>query len=260
MRGLPAHSRYLAVAVDYLEEGEATIRSSWQPSKIVLRSLPSAMAKRRAWRLHSCRVITDLRYPIGRFQHVAPASDAVRRTALDALTALPSRMRQAVEGLDDAQLDTPYRPGGWTVRQVVHHVADSHMNAYIRLKLALTEDTPTIKPYDENAWATLADTRLPIELSLALLDGVHAPLGRALRALMDAATSAAPSSTPSTDRHLHARLAAAALRLALAPSRRPHHRAAGTRGLVEMAVLASNEAEPVAKTSDETSTSATRSA
>jgi uncharacterized damage-inducible protein DinB len=83
-------------------------------------------------------------------------------------------LRAAVEDLGAKQIETPYRPGGWTVRQLVHHVADSHMNALIRLKLALTEDAPTIKPYDENAWAQLADARLPIEVSLGLLDGIHA--------------------------------------------------------------------------------------
>jgi hypothetical protein len=113
-----------------------------------------------------------LRYPIGKFRPHAP--DAARRAAAIAdIAALPRKMRDAVAGLDDRQLDTPYRPDGWTVRQVVHHVADSHMNAFIRLKLALTEDAPTIKPYDENAWATLADMRMPLDASLAVIDGVH---------------------------------------------------------------------------------------
>lgn len=116
----------------------------------------------------------DLRYPIGRFTLVEPSTDAVRRAALEDIAALPARMREAVGGLSEAQLDTPYRPGGWTVRQVVHHVPDSHMHAYIRLKLALTEDTPTIKPYDEKTWAELADTRMPIDISLELLNAIHA--------------------------------------------------------------------------------------
>lgn len=116
----------------------------------------------------------DLRYPVGRFALVTPATEAVRRAALEELAALPARMRAAVAGLNDAQLDTPYRPDGWTVRQVVHHVPDSHLNAYVRLKLALTEDTPTIKPYDENTWAQLADSRMPIDASLGLLESVHA--------------------------------------------------------------------------------------
>jgi len=114
----------------------------------------------------------DLSYPIGRFTPVASTS-AVRAAALDDIAALPRRMRDAVAGLTDAQLDTPYRPGGWTVRQLVHHVSDSHMNGYIRVKLALTEDNPTIKPYDEALWATLPDSQLPIDVSLALLDQVH---------------------------------------------------------------------------------------
>jgi hypothetical protein len=115
----------------------------------------------------------DLRYPIGRFRpHASP--DASRRGANIAdLAALPRHLHAALTGLDDRQLDTVYRPDGWTVRQLVHHVADSHMNAFIRLKLALTEDGPTIKPYDENAWAALADATLPVDVSLALIEGVH---------------------------------------------------------------------------------------
>jgi len=92
-------------------------------------------------------------------------------------------LRAAVAGLDNRQLDTPYRPGGWTVRQVVHHVADSHMNGLIRTKLALTESAPTIKPYDENAWAQLADARLPIDVSLPIIDGVHTRWVTVLRSL-----------------------------------------------------------------------------
>jgi hypothetical protein len=102
------------------------------------------------------------------------ANDQMRRSAIEEIAALPRRMREAVAGLGDIQLDTPYRPGGWTVRQVVHHVPDSHLHAYIRLKLALTEDAPTIKPYDEKTWAMLADSRLPVEISLTLLDSIHA--------------------------------------------------------------------------------------
>ena len=114
----------------------------------------------------------DLRYPLGRFAPVAPSTE---RRAIDiaSIAALPQEIRAAVAGLDDRQIDTPYRPDGWTVRQLVHHVADSHMNALVRLKLALTEDAPTIKPYDENAWAALADVRLPVEVSLVLIDSVH---------------------------------------------------------------------------------------
>ena len=116
----------------------------------------------------------DLRYPIGRFEETTPVSDRVRSSSLEQLAVLPARMRDAVAGLSDAQLDTPYRPGGWTVRKVVHHVPDSHLNAYVRMKLALTEDTPTIKPYDEQKWSELADAAMPIDVSLSLLDAVHA--------------------------------------------------------------------------------------
>ena len=116
----------------------------------------------------------DLRYPVGRFTPVDGADGEARRRAIADIAALPARLRAAVSGLDDAQLDTPYRPEGWTVRQVVHHVADSHMNGFTRMKLALTEDVPTIKPYDEKAFAGLGDMRLPIGVSLDLLTALHA--------------------------------------------------------------------------------------
>jgi DinB superfamily len=118
---------------------------------------------------------TDLRYPVGRFHRPeAPLDETQRRRAIDAIAATPARLRAAVNGLTSTQLDTPYRPGGWTVRQVVHHVPDSHMNAYVRFKLALTEHEPTIKPYEEARWAELADTReTPIETSLVLLERLH---------------------------------------------------------------------------------------
>lgn len=115
---------------------------------------------------------TDLSFPVGRFDKTAPTDAASRGAAIDDIAALPARMRQAVAGLDD-RIDTPYRPGGWTVRQLVHHVADSHMNGYIRLKLGLTEDNPTIKPYQQDLWAELPDSTLPIDISLAILDCVH---------------------------------------------------------------------------------------
>jgi hypothetical protein len=117
--------------------------------------------------------LDELRYPVGRFT-AAEWTPEVRRAALDDLAALPERMRAAVSDLDDRQLDSPYRPGGWTVRQVVHHVADSHMNGFMRIKLALTEETPAIKPYDENTFATLGDMALPVGISLNLLDALHA--------------------------------------------------------------------------------------
>lgn len=115
----------------------------------------------------------DLRYPIGRFRSSSSNTPSERAEHIATLRELPERLRAAVRGLDDAQLDTPYREGGWTVRQVVHHVADSHMNSYVRFKLALTEFEPTVKPYDEAAWAALPDTRMPIEVSLALTDALH---------------------------------------------------------------------------------------
>ena len=115
----------------------------------------------------------DPRYPIGEFTLSSTITPDIRNEAIGAIAALPARMREAVRGLSEAQLDTEYRPEGWTVRQVVHHVPDSHLNAYIRLKLALTEDNPTIKPYDEKEFAKLADQRLPIETSLSLLDALH---------------------------------------------------------------------------------------
>ena len=115
----------------------------------------------------------DPRYPIGQFQMPAGVTAARRAQAIDEIASTPIKLRAAVKDLSDAQLDTPYREGGWTIRQVVHHVPDSHMNAYIRLRLAMTEDKPTIKPYDEARWAELADAKLPIEVSQTLLDSIH---------------------------------------------------------------------------------------
>jgi uncharacterized damage-inducible protein DinB len=130
----------------------------------------------------------DPRYPVGKFNRPSRALTAEERRELIAqIAAAPSRMRQAVAGLSESQLDTPYRDGGWTVRQVVHHVPDSHMNAYIRVKLALTEHEPVIKPYDEAAWATLSDVRdTPIETSLVLLETLHQRWDTILRAMTDA--------------------------------------------------------------------------
>lgn len=114
-----------------------------------------------------------LRFPIGRFTPAADKSSATRSAQVDGIRHLPARLRAAVAGLNDKQLDTPYREGGWTVRQLVHHVADSHMNSYIRFKLALTEDWPTIKPYDEGAWAKLPDSTKSIVPSLDLITSLH---------------------------------------------------------------------------------------
>ncbi|MDQ3168621.1 MAG: putative metal-dependent hydrolase [Acidobacteriota bacterium] len=127
--------------------------------------------------------VLDPSFPIGKFKPVSnPGPDVLRQCAAD-LSALPSRLRAAVDRLTDAQLDTPYRDGGWTVRQLVHHVADSHMNGLTRVKLALTEDSPTIKPYEQQHWANLADSKLPIELSLRILDGVHQRLDALVAAM-----------------------------------------------------------------------------
>ncbi len=115
----------------------------------------------------------DLRYPIGPFTKPASLDAVARTTAIDVIARTPALFRQAVAGLTDAQLDTPYRSGGWTVRQVAHHVPDSHLNAYVRFKLAVTEDVPTIKPYEESLWARLPDSSLPIEVSLRLLEALH---------------------------------------------------------------------------------------
>jgi len=117
--------------------------------------------------------VTDQRYPIGAFVRPDSLSPAERRAAIQEIRAAPTGLRAALQGLEQRQLDTSYRPGGWTVRQVAHHLPDSHLNAYIRSKLALTEDVPTIKPYDEAAWATLPDSKLPVEISLDLMDAVH---------------------------------------------------------------------------------------
>lgn len=118
----------------------------------------------------------DLSYPIGKFTPPPSGSTSPeqRQPWIDSLASTPARLRASVAGLTKEQLETPYRPGGWTVRQLVHHVPDSHLNAYVRFKLALTEDVPTIKPYDQDAWSELADVReTPVETSLVLLEVVH---------------------------------------------------------------------------------------
>jgi hypothetical protein len=129
----------------------------------------------------------DLSYPTGKFHYETPMTSAQRQAAINAIAATPATLREAVRGLTPEQLDAPYRPGGWTVRQVVHHVPDSHMNALIRTKLALTEQEPTIKPYDEKRWAELADVAAtPVETSLRLLEDVHERWGHLLRTMKDA--------------------------------------------------------------------------
>jgi len=116
----------------------------------------------------------DLRYPVGRCPSKPVLTPEERRAGIDAIAQTPDRLHAAIAGLSRDQLDTPYRPGGWTVRQVIHHLPDSHMNSYVRFKLALTEDEPTIKAYDEALWAKLGDSReTPIEVSVALLEALH---------------------------------------------------------------------------------------
>jgi uncharacterized damage-inducible protein DinB len=116
----------------------------------------------------------DFRYPIGRFTHEGEITPAQRQQWIQDIADLPERAREAVKGLNEEQLSLPYREGGWMLRQVIHHMADSHMNSVIRFKLALTEDTPTIRPYYEERWAELSDSRdLNIEFSLQLLDALH---------------------------------------------------------------------------------------
>lgn len=145
--------------------------------------------------------MSDLSFPIGRHT-LTPALSPDRRVELiDQIAAAPAALAAAIAGLSDRQLDTPYRPGGWTIRQVVHHVPDSHLNAYVRLKLALTEDDPTIRPYDQDRWAGLADARLPLAVSLSLLASLHerwVGLWRAIEAADFARTLRHPEMGPMT--------------------------------------------------------------
>jgi|SRR5436853_1229292 len=126
----------------------------------------------------------DLQYPIGRFNWDGESAPAQREQFINDISELSAQLRVAVARLTDEQFDTPYRDGGWTVRQVVHHLADSHLNSYVRFRLALTEDTPTIKAYDEAQWAALEDARhAPVEVSLTLLESLHDRWVRLLRSL-----------------------------------------------------------------------------
>jgi hypothetical protein len=125
-----------------------------------------------------------LRFPIGQFHVEGAITESLRQTWIAQIAGAPGELRSAVHGLSNEQLDTPYRPGGWTVRQVVHHLPDSHINAYVQHRLALTEDTPAIKPYLEAPWAELADARTaPVEISVALLDSLHQRWTLLLRSL-----------------------------------------------------------------------------
>jgi len=128
--------------------------------------------------------MTDLRFPVGKFHFEGPLTESQKQASLDEIARTPAKLRAAVKGLSEAQLDAPYRPGGWTVRQVVHHLPDSHMNSYVRFKLALTESEPTIKPYAEDRWAELADSKsTPVEVSLTLLESLHDRWAHLLRSL-----------------------------------------------------------------------------
>jgi hypothetical protein len=116
----------------------------------------------------------DLRFPIGKFQRPAgPLDAATRATQIETIASTPKNLADAMRGMTDAQLDTPYRPDGWTARQVIHHLPDSHMNAFIRMKLALTANSPTVTAYDEDEWAKLADAQMPIAPSVTLLTALH---------------------------------------------------------------------------------------
>ena len=124
----------------------------------------------------------QLRYPIGRFQAPEKYYPEMQNEWIAAIEALPKWLDLCIENLDAEQLETPYRPGGWTVTQVIHHIADSHMNAYIKLKLALTEESPVIKPYDEKLWAELPDVNIePVNVSITLLHALHRRWGQVLR-------------------------------------------------------------------------------
>lgn len=128
--------------------------------------------------------MADLRYPVGKFSYDGAPNEEQKQHFINVIANTPANLESTVQGLSPAQLDTPYRPGGWTVRQVVHHLPDSHMNSYVRFKLALTEDEPTIKPYAEDRWAELADTKIvPIETSFILLESLHARWVALLRSL-----------------------------------------------------------------------------
>jgi len=123
---------------------------------------------------YDARMTDDLRYPTGTFTFDPDVTPEKRAKAIAAIRDAPAAIRDALKGMTDAQLNTPYRPGGWTARQVAHHVPESHMNAYIRFKLALTEENPTIKPYKEDAWSSLPDvSREPVETSVVLLEALH---------------------------------------------------------------------------------------
>ena len=161
--------------------------------------------------------MTDPRFPIGKFSFNGNLTEAQKSQYLEDIEHTPVRLRAAVQGLSDQQLNTPYRDGGWTVRQVVHHVPDSHMNAYVRFKLALTEPEPTIRPYMENLWAELPEAKTaPVELSLTLLDTLHKRWAMALRGIV-------PSDWKRTFRHPELGIVSLEKNLALYAWHGKHH-------------------------------------
>jgi hypothetical protein len=137
--------------------------------------------------MEATQTAQDLHHPVGKFHWKGDLNEAERAELISQIAAVPARLREAIKGLTPEQLDTPYRPDGWTVRQVVHHVPDSHLNSYVRFKLALTESQPTIKTYDQEAWASLADSKsTPVQTSLALLEALHERWVNLLRSMSPA--------------------------------------------------------------------------
>jgi hypothetical protein len=178
--------------------------------------------------------MSDPRYPIGKFKFERPPDREQREKFIDDIAQTPAALRAAVQGLTPAQIETPYRDGGWTVRQVVHHVPESHMNAYIRFKLALTEHAPTIKPYMEDRWANLPDVHsTPVEVSLSLLDSLHERWVHLLRGLQ----LESHLQSPRARKHA-AREKPGSVFVAWQTSRSPHHRVAEQDGMVGAAFRA----------------------
>ncbi len=128
----------------------------------------------------------DLRFPLGNFDKSIEITPELRKEFVETISDLPKNLTAAVTDLNEEQLETPYRPEGWTVRQTVHHIADSHLNSFVRFKLALTEETPTIRPYAEDRWAELADCKMPIGVSLKIIEGVHARWTALLESMSEA--------------------------------------------------------------------------
>ncbi len=194
--------------------------------------------------------MSDPRYPIGKFVYDGPPDEHQRQKLINDIEQTPAALRAAVQGLSPQQIETPYRDGGWTVRQVTHHVPESHMNAYIRFKLALTEDAPTIKPYMEDRWAKLADVQsTPLEVSLSLLDSLHDRWVRLLRLARTAGLEARLQSSGAWD-HAAGKEPGVVF-VARTASRGPHHGVEEEDGLV---VILSGEtasrSEAVAESKD----------